>query len=467
LERGEIKTGAKMNINNPIEKFKSFMAEHGFFPPDVGFPDEFVRFNRNGKRDKSAWCVRFDDPPAGAVGDWRTGEIFTWSGISQNSMSDAEREAFRQRMQQAQDARKKAQAEAQAKAAGKARQIWTEADSPASQEHPYLKRKGLKPVGDIKQYGKALVVPVRAFDGALHSLQFIGADGSKKFLTDGKVQGHCTWIKGEGITLVCEGWATGASLHMATGFNLVCAFNAGNIGPAVEALLQEKPGIEVVVCCDNDAWLETNVGIEKGQEVARKHGLKMAIPTFKDVSSKPTDFDDLRRLEGIEAVRLQIEGAKVPIENPPEAWPEPEPIQETLPPVLPLVDEMIPRPFLPMVKDEAHRMSVPPDYIAIPLVVVCGSLVGTGCRILPKRRDDWMVVPNLWGGLIGPPSRLKSPAMDAVIKKLLGRLEAEAAQEHQEAMESWADDKRKAELSKSVLEAEYKQALKSERAGRE
>jgi hypothetical protein len=147
-------------------------------------------------------------------------------------------------------------------------------------------------------------------------------------------------------------------------------------------------------------------------------------------------------------------------------WPDPVPIQETLPAVLPLEKAMLPSPFLPLIKDEARRMSVPVDYIAIPIIVVCGSLIGTGCRIKPKQKDDWPVVPNLWGGLIGPPSRLKTPAMDVAIKKLLGRLEAEDAKEHEETLESWMDEKRKGELGKSVLEAEYRGALKIERSGK-
>jgi hypothetical protein len=165
-------------------------------------------------------------------------------------------------------------------------------------------------------------------------------------------------------------------------------------------------------------------------------------------------------------LRDEITRCRVFSSKRPDEWPEPVPIIDTLPPVLPLQDEMIPSPFLPMVKDESRRMSVPPDYIAVPLIVVCGSLIGTGCRIKPKRRDDWAVVPNLWGGLIGPPSRLKTPAMETVVKKLLGRLEAEAAEEHRSKMLLWADDKRKAELSKSVLEQEFKAALKSERNGK-
>ena len=78
----------------------------------------------------------------------------------------------------------------------------------------------------------------------------------------------------------------------------------------VDALLKSKPGIEIFVCADNDAFLDKNVGIEKAQAVAKKHGLRMATPTFKDLSTKPTDFDDLRRLEGVEKVKRQVEAAE-------------------------------------------------------------------------------------------------------------------------------------------------------------
>jgi|GEM_PF-4306177 len=52
-----------MNISLSIENFKSFMAERGYFPPHIGTDNEFVRFSRNGEKDKSAWRVRFKDPP--------------------------------------------------------------------------------------------------------------------------------------------------------------------------------------------------------------------------------------------------------------------------------------------------------------------------------------------------------------------------------------------------------------------
>lgn len=58
-----------------------------------------------------------------------------------------------------------------------------------------------------------------------------------------------------------------------------------------------------------------NVGLEKAKAVAQEYGLKMAIPQFQDVSSKPTDFNDLHQLEGLEEVRHQVEAAEVPQED--------------------------------------------------------------------------------------------------------------------------------------------------------
>ena len=111
------------------------------------------------------------------------------------------------------------------------------------------------------------------------------------------------------------------------------------------------------------------------------------------------------------------------ISNPSE-WDEPEPIREELLPVETLREEMIPEALLPMVQDVAARMSVPLDFVAVPLVVVLGSLIGTGCRIRPKRKDDWAVTCNLWAAIIGNPSALKTPALNEVMRRTVDRLEA-------------------------------------------
>jgi hypothetical protein len=53
------------------------------------------------------------------------------------------------------------------------------------------------------------------------------------------------------------------------------------------------------------------------------------------------------------------------------------------------------------------------------------AIIGAGCHVRPKRRDTWAVVPNLWGGIVGRPSTLKSPSLKEVMKPLK-RLEEKA-----------------------------------------
>jgi Protein of unknown function (DUF3987) len=63
-------------------------------------------------------------------------------------------------------------------------------------------------------------------------------------------------------------------------------------------------------------------------------------------------------------------------------------------------------------------MQIPPDFSAAALFVILGSLMGRKLGIYPKQKDNWIVVPNLWGAVIGRPSLLKSPAIAEVMKPL-------------------------------------------------
>jgi putative DNA primase/helicase len=69
-------------------------------------------------------------------------------------------------------------------------------------------------------------------------------------------------------------------------------------------------------------------------------------------------------------------------------------------------------------------------------MVVLGSIVGRQIAIRPKRVDDWQVVPNLWGGIVGRPSLLKSPALQEILRPL-APMEAKAKEEHEEALQDY------------------------------
>jgi len=141
-------------------------------------------------------------------------------------------------------------------------------------------------------------------------------------------------------------------------------------------------------------------------------------------------------------------------------WPDPEPIRNELRPVQTLSETMIPGPFRRWLVDVAHRMQCPIDFVAAAAVAMASVIIGAGCGIKPKRRDDWLVIPNLWGGAIGRPSVLKTPAL-AEAHKPLGRLEAIAKEEYDAAMQTYLLD---AAMYKAEQHALTGQMVKSARA---
>ena len=140
-------------------------------------------------------------------------------------------------------------------------------------------------------------------------------------------------------------------------------------------------------------------------------------------------------------------------------WEEPLPLPEGLPRVATLDPAMIPVPLREWIVDVSERMQIPPDFAAAGAVVVAGSLIGRKLGILPKRQDDWLVVPNIWGAVVGRPSLLKSPAL-AEMMKPLARLVARAYEEHQEAKLAYETDVMVAEATKAALKDELKKAAR-------
>ncbi len=144
-----------------------------------------------------------------------------------------------------------------------------------------------------------------------------------------------------------------------------------------------------------------------------------------------------------------------------EAWAaEPAPLPDGLPPVEPFDPVLLPGPLCGWVSDVSERMQVPPDFCAAGAVVVAASLVGRTVGIRPKRHDDWTVVPNLWGAVVGNPAMLKSPALAEVMRPL-ERLVAEAREVHQAAMEEYEVEAVTAEAIKAGIKERIKQAAKA------
>src|SRR5580658_6516828 len=120
---------------------------------------------------------------------------------------------------------------------------------------------------------------------------------------------------------------------------------------------------------------------------------------------------------------------------PPSDWPEPDAIPDGLP-LVPAFDEsLLPEVLRPWLSDVAERTQCPPEYAAVGALVALGAVVGRSCAIRPKRYDDWTVVPNLWGAVVGPPSSMKSPALTEALRPL-AQLAGEATEEHRRRIEA-------------------------------
>lgn len=98
----------------------------------------------------------------------------------------------------------------------------------------------------------------------------------------------------------------------------------------------------------------------------------------------------------------------------------PQPLPGCLTSVMAWRDDLLPELLRAYVRDVAERTQCPPDFVAVALVVACSAVVGRKFIIHPKAHDDWSVVLNQWGALIGRPSAMKTPALKQALRPLAG-----------------------------------------------
>ena len=147
------------------------------------------------------------------------------------------------------------------------------------------------------------------------------------------------------------------------------------------------------------------------------------------------------------------------------SWPEPRPIAHELRPVPPFQPETrLPEVLRAWVMDEAERMPCPLDYVAAAALVALGSLIGAGCAIKPKQNDSWLIVPNLWGAVVGDPSTKKSPALDAGLRPL-DRLITNAHREHDAARREYEGQMLIHTARKDAIEGRVEQQAKKSGQG--
>jgi phage/plasmid primase-like uncharacterized protein/KaiC/GvpD/RAD55 family RecA-like ATPase len=270
--------------------FRTACEEFGLSPGAVVDTDgQIIRYPAQGDKSgkKSGWYIFFDDAiPAGEYGDWRIGESQTWCVKSEHFMSAAELEQHRVQREQARTAREAERIRRAADARERAREKWSKAEDAAA--HPYLEKKGVQSIG-LKLLGGKLLIPLYDIDGMIHGLQSIDSDGNKRFTFGCEKKGKFFVLPGQDKTAVCEGYATAASVHMATGWTVLVAFDAGNLASAVSVWREAHPNEPMLTCGDAD---------DAGRKGAQTCGLPMLFPP-----DEGQDWNDVHTREGLHVMR--------------------------------------------------------------------------------------------------------------------------------------------------------------------
>lgn len=265
-----------------MQIFEDVLATFGMINVGVVPCDgELHRYNMAGAKGKPGWAVKFDDG-AGFYGDWRSddngvywhpsGKSYAELSPRQKELAEAQRELYKQ-----------AKIRRQEVVADECAAKWLELNDIGRSQYLESKRVGAHGVR-FDDSGN-VVIPAKDANGKIWSLQTIFADGRKCWTTGGKVSECFFVIEGnKDSVILCEGYATGASIFEATGSTVVICFDAGNMVKVAEQY-KRTPG--VLVAADHDPEEKGSRGLKAAEEIKQKYGIPYVMP---DVYG---DFNDL------------------------------------------------------------------------------------------------------------------------------------------------------------------------------
>lgn len=193
-----------------------------------------------------------------------------------------------QKLQQREADQSKLQEQAAKRVATQLRKL-----NPVEHATPYMLAKGIEPQAGAftDKDGNKTYLPAVDVVGKQWTMQYIQANGTKRFAKDGRKEG-CFHVVGGDLDdlakapaiVVGEGYATLSDVTRSLGFATVSAFDSGNLIQVAQALHQKFPDKPMVIVGDDDRHLEFTLGVNPGrtksEEAAALVGCKALLPVF-------------------------------------------------------------------------------------------------------------------------------------------------------------------------------------------
>ena len=303
-----------------MERLLSFIQSKGYdFEPILdGQFREFADDNQKGWYVGTKELLNDKELTTLTFGDWRTGDKYHFRENGGGELTDDLRALSEERIKIQEEKFKLEKARKNEETKLLAQSMWSEIPPEGQGASPYLAKKKIgklfgartrrPPGGSVE-----LVIPMMDEEKVLWGLQKIQADGFKSFLPGQRVKGLFFQLgKIKSKIYLAEGFATAATIHVATEDSVFVCFNASNLVEVANIVRHKCPNLPIIIAGDDDRFKKVNVGREKAQEAALLVRGSTIFPNFKDLSTKPTDWNDLLCLEGLESVKAQL-SSHVPI----------------------------------------------------------------------------------------------------------------------------------------------------------
>ena len=246
-------------MQNIQETVRNVMRDNGITPPEIIILDGVLhRFKDESGKLNCWYTAHSDGRAAGTVGNWKAEGNYS-------KLTDAQRLDFQIEKHRQELIRKHEEKVRHQEAMTKATYIWSQATL-APFNHPYLVKKHIGIHGARLGRDNTLIIPLYNTNRDIINLQFISETGDKRFLSGGQKKG-CFYIL-EGVTdkiIICEGFATAASLYENSGYLTVVAFDAGNLKNVAINIKSLYPASKIVIAGDNDL---SGIGQKKAIEAA-------------------------------------------------------------------------------------------------------------------------------------------------------------------------------------------------------